>query len=215
MMNKTGEISKRYMLWRVRVLTRRDASNPYMARGDTRPPTALSRSAYPWILDIPCWSLDIPTGQRPTFGADNTFKPCKGVIGLFFAACALAVGILLSGCERENADPREVMVLTDTTFDKVTAKGIVLVEFWGAWCVPCVEQRGIVIEVAAEAGGKGVRVAHLDLGFEEVREKVEHLNIEYVPTLVIFKKGKPFKTFEGLTQKEPLLEAINAAKAAR
>ena len=127
------------------------------------------------------------------------------------ATCAIA-GLLLAGCGNEN--PGEVMALTDATFDKATAKGIVLVDFWADWCVPCKEQRAIVAEIAAETGGKGVKVANLDLGFEEAREKVAHLNIEYVPTLIIFKKGNPVKRFEGLTQKAPLLEAINDAKSA-
>jgi len=107
------------------------------------------------------------------------------------------------------------MVLTEDTFDKGIAKGIVLVEFWASVCVPCVPQRVIVEAIAAEAGGKGVRVAALCLDYPEEREKVKHLNIEYVPTLIVFKKGKPFKTFEGLTQKETLIEAINAATATK
>ena len=126
---------------------------------------------------------------------------------------SVLAGLLLAGCGKDN--PSEVTSLTEETFDKAIANGIVLVEFWGAWCVPCKEQRAIVAEVAAEVGGQGVRVANLDLGFEEAREKVAHLNIEYVPTLIVFKKGKPFKRFEGLTPKDTLLQAITDAKAAR
>ena len=123
---------------------------------------------------------------------------------------------LLTSCDRRSPQDGggEVKVLTATTFDAAIAKGVVLVDFWGDWCEPCKEQSTIVAEMAAEMGGKGgVTFANLDLGFEEARKKIEHLNIEYVPTLIIFKKGTPFKTFEGLTSKEILVEAINEAKA--
>ena len=136
---------------------------------------------------------------------------------LFFVVCAIA-GIFLAGCGKPPPPSNEVRVLTDTTFDAAIKKGIVLVDFWGAWCVPCVEQRAITAEIAAEVGtpqGGGVMVASLDLGFEEAREKVKHLNIEYVPTLIIFKNGHPFKTFEGLTPKAALLGALNEAKEAK
>jgi len=124
-------------------------------------------------------------------------------------ACAL-----LTACERPP--PGGVRILTDETFDAAIAKGVVLVEFWSDWCVPCVTQRVIVAEVAAEvAGQKRVTIANLDLGFEAAREKVQYLNIEYVPTLIVFKKGKPFKTFEGLTQKESLLDALHEATTAK
>ena len=120
---------------------------------------------------------------------------------------------LFAACERPP--PGGVRILTDETFDSAIAKGVVLVEFWGNWCVPCVTQRVIVAEIAAEVSGKKVVVAHLDLGFEEARKKVQHLNIDYVPTLIVFKKGKPFKTFVGLTQKEELLDAVNEAQATK
>ena len=148
-------------------------------------------------------------GERPREPSSSRIESSR--TNRFFLSFCAIVTIFLIGCEKAN--PGTVMVLTDETFDKAIAKGVVLVEFWGDWCVPCVEQRKIVAEIAAEMiGQKGVRIAHLDLGFEEAREKVEHLNIEYVPMLIVFKKGKPFKTFEGLTQKEPLIEAINAAR---
>jgi len=134
------------------------------------------------------------------------------VLPLFARLCVVA-GLFLAGCGREN--PNEVRALTEDTFDRAIAKGVVLVDFWAEVCAPCIPQRGIVAEIAAEVGGKGVRVAHLDLGFVEAREKVEHLKIEYVPTLIVFKNGKPFKTFVGLTQKAPLIEAIEEARGAR
>jgi len=151
-------------------------------------------------------------GERPREPSSSRIESSRAN-RFFLSLCALATAFLV-GCEKPP--PGTVTVLTERTFDKAISKGVVLVDFWGDWCVPCIEQRKIVAEIAAEMSGqKGIRIANLDLGFEEAREKVAHLNIEYVPMLIVFKKGKPFKTFEGLTQKEPLVEAIEEAKGRR
>jgi len=120
--------------------------------------------------------------------------------------CA-AAGLLVSGCG-ETENPGTVLPLTDDTFDKAIAKGVVLVDFWGPWCEPCKPQRVIVAELAAEtAGQKGLRFANINLGNET--GTISRFDLEYVPTLILFKDGKPIKTFEGLTQKEDLRTALD------
>ena len=77
--------------------------------------------------------------------------------------------------------------LTKTTFEPtVSNDGIVLVDFWAAWCGPCV-RFAPTFEQASEA--------HPDIVFGKVDTEAEQelagaAGIRSIPTLMAFKKGK-------------------------
>ena len=146
---------------------------------------------------------------------------CRQAVRSFGRSAFLFLALFLAGCEKKgtprlpDVKPGEVMVLTEAALDAATAKGVVLVDFCAAWCPPCKTQGPIVAEVAAEMSGtKGVLVASLDADTIGP-ETIERFNMEFIPTLIIFKNGKPFKTFTGLTEKETLIEAINDTRTAK
>ena len=81
----------------------------------------------------------------------------------------------------------------------------VLVDFWASWCGPCKMLAPTVAQIAEEYSGK------LKVGKVNVDEE-ESLSREYgivsIPTVILFKNGKPEKTSIGLVPKETLVSML-------
>jgi len=65
-----------------------------------------------------------------------------------------------------------------------------LVDFWAAWCAPCVTMEPYLRELAAKLEGRGVPVLRLDVDDGESRELALELGVTSVPTLVLFAGGR-------------------------
>ena len=82
----------------------------------------------------------------------------------------------------------------------------VLIDFWAAWCGPCKMMSPIVDEIAEELGERAV-VGKVNV--DEEGELAAQFGIMSIPTLIIFKEGKPVKTFVGVQDKEIIISAMN------
>lgn len=83
------------------------------------------------------------------------------------------------------------------------SKGIVIVDFYGTWCMPCKMLAPIVEKVVEE---KNLKLAKVDV--DENEKLVRQFNIMSVPTLLIFKDGKHINTSTGVISESRLLELI-------
>jgi thioredoxin 1 len=72
----------------------------------------------------------------------------------------------------------------------------VLVDFWAPWCGPC-RMQGPLVEDLAEAVGSNALVGKLNS--DEHPEIAARYGIRGIPTLIVFKNGKPARTFVGVT----------------
>jgi thioredoxin 1 len=104
--------------------------------------------------------------------------------------------------------PAEVVALNEANFDAQIEQGVVLVDFWAAWCGPCRIQGPIVEQVAEQIGG-AAKIAKLDV--DAVPDIARRFGITSIPTLIVFKDGKPVQQFVGVTEAETLVSAIQAA----
>ncbi|MBU0678707.1 MAG: thioredoxin [Verrucomicrobia bacterium] len=104
-----------------------------------------------------------------------------------------------------------VLELTDRNFAEHVGKGIVLVDFWAPWCGPCRVQGPIIEQLAAEIGGKA---AIAKVNVDDAPMTSGQLGIRSIPTLILFKDGKPVDGFVGVQNTATLTAAIDeAAKA--
>ena len=79
----------------------------------------------------------------------------------------------------------------------------VLVDFWATWCGPCRMLAPILAEVAEEYDGK-VKVCKVNV--DEEPELAMQFGIASIPTLLVFKEGKPVNSGIGYMQKEQLVK---------
>lgn len=96
-----------------------------------------------------------------------------------------------------------VVTVTNENFsaEVLSSDKPVLVDFWATWCPPCMMQSPIVDELAEERSDIKVGKVNVD----EQPELAEKFDIENIPTLIIFRGGKPDKVLVGLRSKEQLL----------
>lgn len=100
-----------------------------------------------------------------------------------------------------------VLKLTSENFDNEVKKSdkTVLVDFYADWCGPCKMMSPIIDEIAEELGDN-IKVGKVDS--DENIELAEEFGIMSIPTILVFKNGQVVKTFNGVTAKSEILEAL-------
>lgn len=100
-----------------------------------------------------------------------------------------------------------VMHVTKSEFEKEVLKSEVpvLVDFWATWCGPC-RALGPILEEVEKEVSPSVKVVKINV--DEESELASEFRIMSIPTLILFKDGKPEKKSVGLLQKNEVLDLI-------
>jgi thioredoxin 1 len=85
------------------------------------------------------------------------------------------------------------------------SKGITLVDFWANWCGPCKMMAPVLESISDELKEVSFAKVNVDEN-ENLADKYEILSI---PTLLVFKDGKPVDTLVGFMPKDSLKQAIS------
>ncbi len=136
--------------------------------------------------------------------------------GLIIAIVVIALIVILfvrSYNKIKNApavsDSDLIEHLTAQNFAHKTKGGLVLVDFWADWCMPCKMMAPILNDVAEAAEGTA-RVCKLNV--DEHQSVAAKYGIRSIPTMILFKDGKEVERIVGVKQKDVILASINRAR---
>ncbi len=85
----------------------------------------------------------------------------------------------------------------------------VLVDFFAEWCGPCKTMAPILKDVK-DSVGEAVTIIKVDV--DKNPQAAQHYQVQGVPTLILFKNGKPLWRQSGVVPKAGLLSVINQYK---
>ena len=100
----------------------------------------------------------------------------------------------------------------DSNFEQnvLQAETPVLVDFWAPWCRPCLMVAPVLDELAGEYDGK---ITFAKLNVDESAKIASTYFVMSIPTMILFKGGKPVTNMVGFKPKEQLKQDLDAALA--
>ena len=101
----------------------------------------------------------------------------------------------------------KVPELTNGDFDKFITEGVVLIDFFADWCMPCMMMAPVIDDLSEKFSGK-VKIGKVNVAEEQ--EIASKFGINSIPAFRVFKDGKIIDEFVGAVSAEELEEKLNS-----
>ncbi|MFH0714429.1 MAG: thioredoxin [Candidatus Diapherotrites archaeon] len=96
--------------------------------------------------------------------------------------------------------------LSDSTFEKAVFENkLIVVDFWAEWCSPCQIVGPLIEQLAEEYAGK---IVFAKLNVDESPLTAQKFSVMSIPTILVFKNGKPVEELIGSQPKKDIENAF-------
>jgi len=95
--------------------------------------------------------------------------------------------------------------LSGKEFEAFTKKGLVVVDFFAEWCMPCI----MLAPVIEEISDKMKKIKFGKVNIDDSRDISEEFAVMSVPTLIVFKDGKEVDRIVGSLPSDVLEERLS------
>jgi len=95
--------------------------------------------------------------------------------------------------ESISQNQADVLDLDSASFDQITSKGLVLVDFWAEWCGPCKMMHPIFNRMAKKY--RHIKFARVNV--DQCQDISMRFGVQAIPTFILFKDGQPVERMMG------------------
>jgi len=100
-----------------------------------------------------------------------------------------------------------VKELTNGEFKEFTKQGLVLIDFFAEWCMPCMMMIPIIDTLEEKFKGK-IKFGKVDVS--DNQEIAQKFNVSSIPNFTLLKDGKVIETFIGAMAEEDFEDKLNS-----
>ena len=95
----------------------------------------------------------------------------------------------------------KVPELTNGEFESFVKGGVVLIDFFAEWCMPCVMMGPVIDELSEKFKGK---IKFGKVNIEDNSKIAGKFKVSSIPNFILFKDGKPVEQFVGAVSEEEM-----------